>query len=115
MTETLDQYTEKIRRKLHDIHEETARLAGKDSQKHPEKNLEYTQLMESLNIKRDQLEQKITEIHQAEEDARQGLKQELEMLWKALRSQYAEIRAKLEHDQAEKSILNQLPPRFKEK
>ncbi len=111
MTESFDQYAEKIRHKLHNIHNEAAKLAGKDSEKHPEKKLEYTQLMESLNIKRQQLEDKITEMQKADKDTRKGLEEELEILWKSVRRQYSEILSRLEHDHGGDSLLDQLPPR----
>lgn len=114
MTDTREGYAEKLKRKIEDRHAEISRLAAKASQTKKENKIKYNQLMESLEIKRQELKDKITELEQAAQSSGEVLKKQVETLWEALQKKYDNAHSKLEKDLGEDTAFNQFPRRLKD-
>ncbi len=112
MTETRERYVDKLKRKIKDRHAEISRLAGKAIQANANNEIEYKQLMESLGIKRQELEVRIAEMEDADQSSREELENQAEMLWKALKKKYDMAQSRLEKDLGGDTILNQFSRRL---
>jgi DNA repair exonuclease SbcCD ATPase subunit len=114
MTETREGYVDNLKRKIKDRHAEISRLAGKAIQANADNEIEYRQLMESLVIKRQELEVRIAEMEDAVQSSREELKQQVETLWEALKKKYDNAQSRLEKDLGGDTAFNQHPRRLKD-
>ncbi len=114
MNDTRQGYAEKLKKKIEDRHSEIRRLAAKASEVKKENKIKHNQLLETLDIKRQELKSKVTEMEKAAKSSREELKKNVEILWEALQQKYDNAQSWLEKELGEDTIFNQFPRRLKD-
>lgn len=98
MSEKRQEYINKLKAKIDEWNTEISDLAQKAGRVKEEKKAEYKKWMETLSTRRKNLEEKITNMKEAEESSWEGLKYGVESSWEALKEKYAEAKSIFKKD-----------------
>jgi len=102
MSENREAYVQKLKAKIEEWNADIDKLSAKAKQAKAEKKVEYQDQIETLRVKRAELERKMSEMQQASKSTWEDLKKGVETSWEALKEGYAAAKDRIDRDHPNK-------------